>query len=511
MHPRRLSPFICVLAILLILAPAAAADQILVTGISPNSGAPGTTVSCTVYGFFFCPTNPAVYEFEPYFNLVGPGGYDISGTPLSFDEQQGAWARVSFAIPSAAPSGAYDVVANQWWDLYAYGASRPGAFSVTAVTPAVTGINPASVTAGSPAFTLSVSGTNFATGSDGAVVRWNSSDLSTTRISSTTLTAAVPASLVATSGTATVSVRNGSGLWAPVSNSVTFSVVAAAPVVSSLSPTFVWGGCVRTDLVLTVTGSNFVSGSRIVINGGEKTNTAFVTATQLSVPLTAADMALPVTSLTISVKNPPFPGGAASAGSLPLTIQPETTYPTVTIAGADSAWHNTSVTLTFAASDTQSGVQRVVYMSAPTVPSWTDGTSYTVPTSAQGAVTVNVQALDWCNRAGTATATVYIDTTEPGTETLGNVTVKKGKTARLRYRVTEPAGLSPKADVSIKIERSSGSTVKSFTVDAVSVNTDLTKSFTCSLAKGRYTWYVYATDLAGNTQKNVARAKLVVK
>ena len=41
-------------------------------------------------------------------------------------------------------------------------------------------------------------------------------------------------------------------------------------------------------------------------------------------------------------------------------------------------------------------------MSAPAVPTWTDGTSYTVPTSTQGAVTVNVQALDWCNKVGTA-------------------------------------------------------------------------------------------------------------
>ena len=46
----------------------------------------------------------------------------------------------------------------------------------------------------------------------------------------------------------------------------------------------------------------------------------------------------------------------------------------------------------------------------------------------QGAtVRARVQALDWCNQVGTATATVNIDTTKPGTETLGNVEREEGQ------------------------------------------------------------------------------------
>ena len=104
----------------------------------------------------------------------------------------------------------------------------------------------------------------------------------------------------------------------------------------------------------------------------------------------------------MSVKNPPFPPGVPSALALLLPVVAETTDPLVTIGGADSAWHKTPVALTFSATDSQSGVQKVQYQSPPTVAAWTDGAAYTVPISTQGAIIVNAQALDWCNRVGTA-------------------------------------------------------------------------------------------------------------
>ena len=89
--------------------------------------------------------------------------------------------------------------------------------------------------------------------------------------------------------------------------------------------------------------------------------------------------------------------------------------------------------------------------------------------------------------------------------------MKKGKTAKLKYRVTEPAGLSPSAKVVIKIKRGNGTTAKTITINSAPVNSLRTYGFKCNLAKGSYKWYVYATDLAGNTQDNVARATLTVK
>ena len=75
--------------------------------------------------------------------------------------------------------------------------------TTTNPVPAITALSPASATAGSAAITLSVSGSNFISGS---VVNWNGSALPTTYVSSSSLTAAVSSTLLATAGTAAVNV-----------------------------------------------------------------------------------------------------------------------------------------------------------------------------------------------------------------------------------------------------------------------------------------------------------------
>jgi len=68
---------------------------------------------------------------------------------------------------------------------------------------------PSSATPGGQGFTLTINGTGFVSGS---VVDWNGSALTTTFVSSSRLTAAVPASDISVAGTASVTVTNpGSG------------------------------------------------------------------------------------------------------------------------------------------------------------------------------------------------------------------------------------------------------------------------------------------------------------
>ncbi|MDE3090345.1 MAG: Ig-like domain repeat protein [Chloroflexota bacterium] len=71
--------------------------------------------------------------------------------------------------------------------------------------PTLTNISPYSAKAGGVAFTLTVTGTNFVNGS---TVRWNGSARTTTFVSSTNLTATVPASDITNVGTANVTVFN---------------------------------------------------------------------------------------------------------------------------------------------------------------------------------------------------------------------------------------------------------------------------------------------------------------
>jgi hypothetical protein len=86
--------------------------------------------------------------------------------------------------------------------------------------PATASITPVSALSGGAGFTLTVTGSGFV---NGAVVRWNGSDRATTFASATQLTAAIPATDMATAGTANVTVFNpapGGG----ASNAQTFTV-----------------------------------------------------------------------------------------------------------------------------------------------------------------------------------------------------------------------------------------------------------------------------------------------
>jgi hypothetical protein len=88
--------------------------------------------------------------------------------------------------------------------------------------PTTTGLSPSSATAGGSAFTLTVNGTNFVNGS---TVRWNGSDRTTSYVSSTQLTASIPAADIATGGTASVTVFNGTP-GGGTSNAHTFTMTA---------------------------------------------------------------------------------------------------------------------------------------------------------------------------------------------------------------------------------------------------------------------------------------------
>jgi IPT/TIG domain-containing protein len=84
--------------------------------------------------------------------------------------------------------------------------------TVAASTPTITQLSPSSMPAGSAAFTLTVSGMNFASG---AVVFWNGGALTTTFVSSSKLTAAIPMADIANAGTVLVHVTNpgGTGIY----------------------------------------------------------------------------------------------------------------------------------------------------------------------------------------------------------------------------------------------------------------------------------------------------------
>ena len=83
--------------------------------------------------------------------------------------------------------------------------SKSTAPQTAGTAPTISQLSPSSATANGPAFNLEVDGTNFATQ---AVVAFNATAEPTTFVNSGRLIAAIPASAIAVSGTASVTVTN---------------------------------------------------------------------------------------------------------------------------------------------------------------------------------------------------------------------------------------------------------------------------------------------------------------
>ena len=128
--------------------------------------------------------------------------------------------------------------------------------------------------------------------------------------------------------------------------------VAPQPTITSLVPNSAEVG--TPALTLTVNGTGFVSGAIVQYNGSDRTTT-YVSATQLTVVLTAADLAT-VGNYNVTVTNAPFPG-VPSAPAVFRVTQPcaaptnlaatniTSTSATVTFTGNGSATSYTVTTM----------------------------------------------------------------------------------------------------------------------------------------------------------------------
>src|SRR5208283_3966791 len=168
------------------------------------------------------------------------------------------------------------------------GTSGSSAFTVngTNPVPAIVGLSPSSATAGGAAFTLTVSGKGFISGS---VVNWNGSSRTTTYVCATQVTAAIGAADIATAGTASVTVTNPApGGGTTITGTFTINGSSSTPAISMLSPAIATAG--TAPLTLTVRGKGFNSGSVVNWNGSSRA-TGYMSATQLTAVITAADIA----------------------------------------------------------------------------------------------------------------------------------------------------------------------------------------------------------------------------
>ncbi|MDD1670988.1 MAG: lectin like domain-containing protein, partial [Methanomicrobiales archaeon] len=318
-----------------------------------NPAGPATTVTGTISlpGYHTIPlTTPVALTSGQKFSIVARLQTPAYSYPIPIEAPFSGYS--SKAVASAGQSYVSSSGAT-WTDLTSYyaneniclkGFTKSGASNPV---PTLVSLAPSSVVAGSGALTLTVTGTGFVMGSK---VLWNGAERTTAVSSTTTLTASIPASDTVTAGTVQVTVFNptpGGG----TSNALPFTITpASAPSISTLSPPSTIAGGTGFDMV--VTGSNFVSGSKVRWNGADRP-TAYNSATQLTAQVQSSDIGTAGTA-SVTVNNP----DAGTSGPKTFTINNpspiiSTLSPPSAIAGSGGfnlRWNGGDRTTTFVSS-----------------------------------------------------------------------------------------------------------------------------------------------------------------
>ena len=266
----------------------------LLSGLSPNAAVVGgASLTLTLSGTSFRAGAKAKWNGGPLATTFVSATQLTATIPAAY---LSAVATFKVIVTNPAPGGA-TTAALLFTVLSATGNPAPTATSLT----------PSSGTAGGSSFTLSVTGTGFASG---ATAYWNGTRLPTTFVSATALTVSVPSTDLAAVSLATVSVVNPDH---QATGGLTFRVNAPSPpTLTALLPASLTAGA--PDTHVTVNGSGFIPGAVVNWNGTALVTT-FVSTTQLTALAPARYLAFPGSaSVTVTT-----PGGTSSPVALTIT------------------------------------------------------------------------------------------------------------------------------------------------------------------------------------------------
>lgn len=190
------------------------------------------------------------------------------------------------------------------------GKSNALEFSVENPTPTLATLSPDNMLAGSDAFDLTLTGTNFVPSS---VVSFGGAQMSATVISDSQIAMSIPVDMLLDAAQHEVLVSN-PGPGGGSSNAVAFTVNNPAPTISAVSPTTAIR--LSSDTTLTLTGSGFVHQSTVQVGSANLTPSAYTPTTiTVLIPPTAISESGP---LDVAVFNPGPGGGTSSA--LQITV-----------------------------------------------------------------------------------------------------------------------------------------------------------------------------------------------
>jgi large repetitive protein len=271
---------------------------------------PGGAVSATLGFSVLAPvittlSSVSIPAGSPDLQLTVTGSSYLSGSQVSFRGTPLTATLVNNTLVTTVPANLLTAPGQVAVQVINPGGAVSNTVLFTVLGPVLTSISPNAMPVGSPGFQLVANGGSFISGSQ---ILFNGTALTTAFLSSTFVSATVPANLIASTGQFDVKVQNPGG--ATTLDQI-FTVVS--PAITSISPTSIAAGA--ATFTLTVNGNNFAPGSQVLFDG-----TALVTTNggESPTPLFATVPAAMVSAskvASIVVANPGVSGNLSVAAS----------------------------------------------------------------------------------------------------------------------------------------------------------------------------------------------------